>query len=138
MNFNDTEDKVFELNINVVNNLNEITENSNSNNGFFCGIEFDTITKYLHHESFEILKFFSLYVYESFIPKDSIFYDFSSIQALIDNAIYKSLTNSTNSKNIHMYSKKNGFNKIFQNINESIIVRFIYSFYSSFFFHHQF
>jgi len=34
-----------------------------------------------------------------------MFNDFYLIQALTDNAIYKTLTNSTNSKNIHIYTK---------------------------------
>jgi len=97
--------------IDIVNNLNEIKETSKKNDVFFCGIAFETPTKYsiyLHYNETEIINYIYLYSYESTTFTDSIIKDFKEfymIQAITDNAVYKTLTNSTNSKNIHIFTK---------------------------------
>ena len=109
-NYNVTEDNTYKFNITVVNNLSEITENSKSKekDGFLCGIVFDTTTEYsiyILDSGISFQNSFELYIFESFSPKSDIFNEFYLIQALTSNAIYKTLTNSTNSKNIYISTK---------------------------------
>ena len=96
------------ITFNVVRNINEIKETSRFEDYVFCGIVFDTLTKYsiyMHNIPFFISEIYSSYYSSPIQTNSEILNQFYQIQALIDDAIYKTLTNSTNSKNIQIYTK---------------------------------
>ena len=93
--------------ISVAKNIKEIKEISKSYESFSCGIVFDSLTKYsiyIPYDSSFISYLYSSYYYTTLFNWNNL-NDFYNIQALIDNAIYKTLTNSTNSKNLHIFTK---------------------------------
>ena len=118
--------------ITIVNNINEIEKSTKIKNVFFCGIVFDTTTKYsiyLHYNETEIFDFLKIYNYESIDPRKISFKNFYTVQAIIDNAIYKTLANSTNSKNIYISTKtmdiKGATNTVIRSSFDSIIMLII-------------